>query len=484
MRVRCLIPFVFAAGCAAAGVPAEAGLGSDPDAKADGWFGFSSPGCEFPGARIADTEATAAHAAAPARCGQSRYAWRTDGRVGELISTGAQDHSSGLSLRFLNWYAEIPLHRSIRHSVGSTEIEYTTQARGEIVTATALVTFPTNISVREGPLDVVLFLHGTTGFTDGCGASDDEGYVHFARLIAAFGYVVVMPDYIGLKQFGEPSTMVHPYLVGEATAMAALDAVRAAAALPRHQRGLTCMAPRVLVFGASQGGHAALWVDRLAPYYARELQLLGTVAAVPPADLYGQARRALTELVPASFNIAAMLATSAEWYDAGDLMSDVFAAPYDGTIPAEVRRSCDPDGLAVPTSVSELFAAPLVAAMADGVEGTGEPWSCILRENGIVTTSVERIDGAYAEQYEILFVLGERDSLVYTPIERSAFGQLCDRELPMRYLECLGAEHTEGTLWALPEILQFLDDKADGKMESVGAASCVVGPTECRGTPG
>ena len=57
---------------------------------------------------------------------------------------------------------------------------------------------------------------------------------------------------------------------------------------------------RVVFVGGSQGGHAALWVDLLAPYYAPELNLLGGVATVPPADLYGQSARALTSVVDAT----------------------------------------------------------------------------------------------------------------------------------------------------------------------------------------
>ena len=42
---------------------------------------------------------------------------------------------------------------------------------------------------------------------------------------------------------------------------------------------------RVVVLGHSQGGHAALWAAELAPTYAAELEVVGAVAAAPPADL-------------------------------------------------------------------------------------------------------------------------------------------------------------------------------------------------------
>ena len=45
--------------------------------------------------------------------------------------------------------------------------------------------------------------------------------------LAARGYVVVAPDSIGLRAFGG-TTGSPPYLVGQPTAIASLDAVRAA----------------------------------------------------------------------------------------------------------------------------------------------------------------------------------------------------------------------------------------------------------------
>ena len=61
--------------------------------------------------------------------------------------------------------------------------------------------------------------------SDICAPSSSDDALQLASLFASLGHLVVLPDYIGLKAFGNPSPELHPYLVGEATAIASLDAV-------------------------------------------------------------------------------------------------------------------------------------------------------------------------------------------------------------------------------------------------------------------
>ncbi|MGH2417137.1 MAG: alpha/beta fold hydrolase [Candidatus Limnocylindria bacterium] len=89
------------------------------------------------------------------------------------------------------------------------------------------------------------------------------------------GFIVVATDYEGL---GTPG--LHPYFVGESEGRAVLDAARAA-------RGFICpdKDDTVALAGHSQGGHAALFAAELAPTYAEDLPVVGTVAVAPAGDL-------------------------------------------------------------------------------------------------------------------------------------------------------------------------------------------------------
>ena len=133
-----------------------------------------------------------------------------------------------------------------------------------------------------GGYPVIAWAHGTSGFDAPCGpslfASTGAGpYLlpSLDRYLRA-GYVVAAADYQGLGV----RDGVHPYLVGTSEGHAVLDATRAAS----HLRGLHT-GPDVIVYGHSQGGHAALFAAELAPTYAPDLHVVGVVAAAPATGL-------------------------------------------------------------------------------------------------------------------------------------------------------------------------------------------------------
>lgn len=97
----------------------------------------------------------------------------------------------------------------------------------------------------------------------------------YALLFA--GYGVVITDYDGL---GTPG--VHTYVNRAAEAHAVLDAGRAALKLQGMK--ITANSP-VGLWGYSQGGGAVAAAAELAPEYAPELDIKGTYAGAPVADL-------------------------------------------------------------------------------------------------------------------------------------------------------------------------------------------------------
>jgi alpha-beta hydrolase superfamily lysophospholipase len=138
----------------------------------------------------------------------------------------------------------------------------------------------------DGDRPVVAWAHETVGSADSCAPSrtfaaqertDDPGLAVAAQLtdLVDGGAVVVASDYEGL---GTPGP--HPFLVGESEGRSVLDAVQAARRLPGTGAG-----DDVLVYGASQGGHAALWAAQLASTWTPDLRVLGVVAAAPFSEV-------------------------------------------------------------------------------------------------------------------------------------------------------------------------------------------------------
>ena len=145
-------------------------------------------------------------------------------------------------------------------------------------TAVAIVFAPTDSSA--GPRPVIAWEHATTGLLQKCMPSllsaASKGIPERNRIVMA-GWVVVATDY-SFAEKGGP----HPYLIGEGEARAALDSVRAA----RQMSELT-LDKRVVVWGYSQGGHAALWTGIVALRYAPDLEIRGVAAIAPAANIKG-----------------------------------------------------------------------------------------------------------------------------------------------------------------------------------------------------
>lgn len=154
----------------------------------------------------------------------------------------------------------------------------------------------------DGPRPVLAVAHGTSGIQQACAPSLQEGAFPVlpprpATDLLAEGWVVVQSDYLGLGLPGPDG--VHPYLDGPSEAHAVLDAVIAAAPV----EGLE-LSPKTVLYGASQGGHAALFAGALADDYAPGLEVLGVAAAAPATDfsfVVRQRRPDLATLVVSSF---------------------------------------------------------------------------------------------------------------------------------------------------------------------------------------
>lgn len=427
---------------------------------------------------VAGTPATDAIANAPPRCGRATTPWLRDADLGSIVSRRNGASYSAATLQALADGANVMLPHVPENSVRTETVVYTTQDRGRRVQSTALVAYPTDTPMgSDAP--IVLVLHGTSGFRAGCGPTSDLSAGILAAAFASFGWIAVAPDYLGLESAGEPYGALHPYLVAEATAIASLDAVRAAVRTVSANAPTVCAQPRLALFGGSQGGHATLWVDRLAPYYAREFELIGAVATVPAADLLGQSQRAVREPVQATANLAASIVTQAAWYDQEASLSSILRAPFNTSVPAALAAMCDPgDALDPTTQLADLFTPEfLTSAQAD--IATTMPVGCWLRESSLTVTSIPRINPA-SPSYGILFVVGSNDQLIHPPIERAAYDTLCAAGTPLQYLECEGASHTQTTGWAVPEVFNFLDAR---RANTAFTPQCTrPAATRCMGT--
>ena len=125
-----------------------------------------------------------------------------------------------------------------------------------------------------GGWPLVAWAHGTTGIADVCAPSWTPRSPRDARYLNTWleqGYAIVATDYQGL---GTPGP--HPYLAVRPEAFSVLDSIRVV--LKRFPN----LANQVVIIGQSQGGGAAFATAGLAPAYAPELNIRGSVATGVP----------------------------------------------------------------------------------------------------------------------------------------------------------------------------------------------------------
>lgn len=150
-----------------------------------------------------------------------------------------------------------------------------TSVAGEPIEVTGIIAAPSGDA--DGPRPVLSVAHGTTGMADQCAPSldfpDGVSLAFIARYLE-LGWVVTATDYEGM---GGPG--IHPYHVGESEARGVFDIVRAAQTMP----GVGADGPLV-VWGHSQGGHAAMHVAERWQDLAPDLDLVGVAAGAPPSQ--------------------------------------------------------------------------------------------------------------------------------------------------------------------------------------------------------
>ncbi|MCP4806022.1 MAG: hypothetical protein GY913_34460 [Proteobacteria bacterium] len=362
---------------------------------------------------------------------------------------------------------------------------YSTQDRGVLQESTGLLAVPTGDPPEE-PWPVVLMLHGFAGTFDACAPSRDTLIgPTLPALLASQGFVVIAPDYIGLNGSGEGSTSPHSPLVGEQVAIGSWDAWRAGVALLEGDRATVLdgtMREDVVLWGASQGGHAAVFTELAQPHYAPEADIVAVVAATPAHDLRAIVQDAATTWSDATGLSALALARMGSWYGESDLTTLLtneepyfFAEALPQVLDSDPDECAFEDIVVEVSSPEEIFAVDFLASAREG-DWDATRWGCFIEENSLSATSIPR-EG----DHPTLFVYGQYDTLIVPPLQEPDHTALCDAGLETDTLQCQDAGHADATLWSLPEQFRWMRERLSGEPWT---PECVFAePACCEGTP-
>jgi pimeloyl-ACP methyl ester carboxylesterase len=184
----------------------------------------------------------------------------------------------------LVWYRPTSINLNVElPSVKAWDVLYkSTGEAGEEIPVTGTVIVPTAAWSGSGPRPLVTYAEGTQGLGHQCAPSlqmaagtEYDGGAIIASLKK--GYAVAVTDYPGYTNGATPS-----YIAGKAEGHSVLDVVRAAQQLPGS--GVSASAP-VVIWGYSEGGHAAGWAGQLLHSYAPELHAVGVAAGGVPGNM-------------------------------------------------------------------------------------------------------------------------------------------------------------------------------------------------------
>jgi hypothetical protein len=244
--------------------------------------------------------------------------------------------------------------------------------------ASGALMVPTGAAGCTGARPIVLYAHGTatdrtTNLADVTNPNNTEG-VLIAATFAAFGYIVVAPNYAGYDSSPLP---YHPFLNGDQQSKEMMDALTAARkALGNIPASGTTDGGKLFVTGYSEGGYVAMATHKAMQAFsiANPLNTSFNVTASGPMSgpyalgafgdivFFGQTNLGSTVFAP--------LITTSYQHQFGNIFgttSDIYEAAYAGTI----------DGLLPSnTPLSQLFAQKSLPQTflfnGDAPTGTGD----------------------------------------------------------------------------------------------------------------
>ena len=314
--------------------------------------------------------------------------------------------------------------------------------------------------------NVVTWAHGTTGIADSCAPSldpSDASTVALTNTLLSKGYVVTATDYEGL---GTPGR--HPYIAGISEGRGTLDIVKAAVTMPEVKASTS-----YIIWGHSQGGHAAMFAGHLAAAWAPELDLKGVVAGAPPSQL---------------LLINAALQTSPYKYYIG-MTAAGFNAGYGDTL-APLDKVLTPAGLEWLNNVDEGCTGYL-SSVSSGVDFStlqkADPasvpeWNLLLEEND---------PGNFTEAFDapLLIIHGGNDEQIPVIASKLMFDTLCGIGQTETRWVFPGQSHAGVIVPSAPAMLDWMAARfaglpdtgvivpAEAQVETCNLATPVVAPS-------
>lgn len=320
-----------------------------------------------------------------------------------------------------------------------------TDTHGEANAVTGTVLTPQREWSGPGERPIVGYAAGTQGMGDQCAPSramasglEYEGI--FISGLLAKGYAVAITDYEGL---GTPG--VHTYVNRKATGHAVLDMVRAAQQLP--DTGLPANGP-VLTAGYSQGGGASAAAAELQPSYAPGIDLIGSFAGAPPADLSAVADR-LDGHYASAFLLFAVASMNEAYPELG---IEGILNEKGQQVRSQIEERCTGDGL-----LGHLF------TRTSELTKDGRPIGDYLAEEPFRSVVEEQRIGTLEPETPVYVAHSRLDDIVPYAQGRDMARSWCDQGAKVQFDTLAIPTHVGGYVGAYPKAYAWFDQRVHGE---------------------
>ncbi len=216
----------------------------------------------------------------------------------------------------------------VQSEVAFYKIKYMTpHPDGSMVEVSGALCVPIDLDCE---LPIASYQHGTISARNEA-PSIPTGEALIGVLYASVGYIVVMPDYIGLGD----SQLFHPYVHADSQASTSLDLIRAARDLQEELN--YSWDEQLFIFGYSQGGHATAALQRMIETeFSDEFTITASAPMSGPYDISGVQASVLTsdQVYPTPGYLPYVVLSYQEVY--GNIyneLTDVFLPEYAEIIP-------------------------------------------------------------------------------------------------------------------------------------------------------
>lgn len=255
----------------------------------------------------------------------------------------------------------------IEYGLTLYKLTYFTEFKGDRIEASGVLALPQG--TEEFPL--LLGAHGTIA-SDSRAPSNlslsQNGTSGF-ELLAAFGFISIIPDFIG---FGASSSIVHPYFDYESSAQSSVDMLKAAQEFLVEEE--VAYSNDLFITGYSQGGYVAVATLKYLEENPGELPDTELVATAAGAGGYNIREsmdvifRESTYPVPA--NLAYLVYAYQQTNDWSRPLTDFFQQPYASLIPTlfDGTNSIGFINSQLPSVLDDLFRPEFISNIRNGAD--------------------------------------------------------------------------------------------------------------------